>query len=135
MSPASGLDEALINKITVCKYRRGDGPALHTTDCSVCLGEFHDGESLRLLPKCSHAFHQQCIDTWLKSHSNCPLCRSNITFVAVEVAPPEPEGCAPGAGEADRWGSRDGRGDPAARAGGANRGDGGRVRTVTRTAV
>ncbi|VAH36372.1 unnamed protein product [Triticum turgidum subsp. durum] len=102
VSPASGLDEALINKITVCKYRRGDGPALHTTDCSVCLGEFHDGESLRLLPKCSHAFHQQCIDTWLKSHSNCPLCRSNITFVAVEVAPPEPEGCAPGAGEADR---------------------------------
>lgn len=96
VSPASGLDETLINKITVCKYRRGDGSALHTTDCSVCLGEFHDGESLRLLPKCSHAFHQQCIDTWLKSHSNCPLCRSNITFAAVEVAPPEPEGCAPG---------------------------------------
>ena len=41
----------------------------------------------------------------------------------------------PDAGEADRWGSRDGRGDPAARAGGTNRGDGGRVRTVTRTAV
>ncbi|KAF7018291.1 unnamed protein product [Triticum aestivum] len=102
VSPASGLDEALINKITVCKYRRGDGPVLHTTDCSVCLGEFHDGESLRLLPKCSHAFHQQCIDTWLKSHSNCPLCRSNISFVAVEVAPPEPEGRAPGPGETDR---------------------------------
>lgn len=93
--PASGLDETLINKITVCKYRRGDA-FVHITDCSVCLGEFHDGESLRLLPKCSHAFHQQCIDTWLKSHSNCPLCRSNITFVAVEVVPPEPEGCAPG---------------------------------------
>nr|BAJ85765.1 predicted protein [Hordeum vulgare subsp. vulgare] len=96
VSPASGLDETLINKIAVCKYRRGEGPVLHTTDCSVCLGEFHDGESLRLLPKCSHAFHQQCIDTWLKSHSNCPLCRSNITFVAVEVAPQDPEGCAPG---------------------------------------
>lgn len=91
VSPSSGLDETLINKITVCKYRRGDG-FVHTTDCSVCLGEFHDGESLRLLPKCSHAFHQQCIDTWLKSHSNCPLCRSNITF---EVSP-EPELCVPG---------------------------------------
>ncbi|KAL5216709.1 hypothetical protein ABZP36_008110 [Zizania latifolia] len=92
VSPPSGLDETLINKITVCKYRRGDG-FVHTTDCSVCLGEFRDGESIRLLPKCRHAFHQQCIDTWLKSHSNCPLCRSNITFVTVGVASPEPEGC------------------------------------------
>ncbi|KQJ84301.1 E3 ubiquitin-protein ligase Os04g0590900 isoform X1 [Brachypodium distachyon] len=91
VSPSSGLDETLINKITVCKYRRGDG-FVNTTDCSVCLGEFHDGESLRLLPKCSHAFHQQCIDTWLKSHSNCPLCRSNITFVSVGAVSPEPEG-------------------------------------------
>ncbi|KAG8066030.1 hypothetical protein GUJ93_ZPchr0004g39897 [Zizania palustris] len=91
VSPPSGLDETLINKITVCKYRRGDG-FVHTTDCSVCLGEFRDGESLRLLPKCSHPFHQQCIDTWLKSHSNCPLCRSNITFVTVGVASTEPDG-------------------------------------------
>ena len=95
VSPSSGLDETLINKITVCKYRRGDG-FVHTTDCSVCLGEFHDGESLRLLPKCSHAFHQQCIDTWLKSHSNCPLCRSNITFVADGEVSPEPVLCTPG---------------------------------------
>ncbi|CAM0903090.1 unnamed protein product [Alopecurus aequalis] len=95
VSPSSGLDETLINKITVCKYRRGD-VFVHTTDCSVCLGEFHDGESLRLLPKCSHAFHQQCIDTWLKSHSNCPLCRSNITFFGDGEVSPEPVLCAPG---------------------------------------
>ncbi|KAJ1272538.1 hypothetical protein BS78_06G209600 [Paspalum vaginatum] len=100
VSPSTGLDETLISKITLCKYKRGDA-SVHTTDCSVCLGEFRDGESLRLLPKCSHAFHQQCIDKWLKSHSNCPLCRSNITFIAVGmtgmVATPEPEGRGPGA--------------------------------------
>lgn len=50
--------------------------------CTVCLGEFHDGELLRLLPKCGHAFHVSCIDTWLRAHANCPLCR------AVVVAPP-----------------------------------------------
>lgn len=94
VSPASGLDETLISKITLCRYKRGD-TLIHTTDCSVCLGEFRDGESLRLLPKCSHAFHQQCIDKWLKSHSNCPLCRSNITFVTIETVTPEPEGCGP----------------------------------------
>ncbi|XP_062226583.1 E3 ubiquitin-protein ligase Os04g0590900-like [Phragmites australis] len=95
VSPSSGLDETLISKITLCKYKRGDA-FVHTTDCSVCLGEFRDGESLRLLPKCSHAFHQQCIDKWLKSHSNCPLCRANITFVTVGLATQEPESCGPG---------------------------------------
>ncbi|KAL6911858.1 hypothetical protein ACP4OV_000663 [Aristida adscensionis] len=93
VTPSDGLDETLINKITVCKYKRGDG-FVDSTDCSVCLGEFRDGESLRLLPKCSHAFHLPCIDTWLKSHSNCPLCRCNIAFVAVGVVPPEPERAA-----------------------------------------
>lgn len=48
------------------------------TDCSVCLSEFQQDDTLRLLPKCSHAFHIQCIDRWLKSHTNCPLCRAPI---------------------------------------------------------
>ncbi|KAJ4728647.1 putative Ring finger protein [Melia azedarach] len=78
----TGLDEALIKSITVCKYKKGDG-LIEGTDCSVCLSEFEEEESLRLLPKCSHAFHVPCIDTWLKSHSNCPLCRANIFFIGV----------------------------------------------------
>ncbi|XP_040985883.1 E3 ubiquitin-protein ligase Os04g0590900-like [Juglans microcarpa x Juglans regia] len=73
----AGLDEALIKSITVCKYKNGEG-LVEGTDCSVCLSEFEEDESIRLLPKCSHAFHLPCIDTWLKSHSNCPLCRANI---------------------------------------------------------
>ncbi|KAL3499929.1 hypothetical protein ACH5RR_039022 [Cinchona calisaya] len=77
---ANGSDEALIKSITVFKYKKIDG-LLEGTDCSVCLCEFQDDESLRLLPKCSNAFHVMCIDTWLKSHSNCPLCRSNIALI------------------------------------------------------
>ncbi|XP_058086140.1 E3 ubiquitin-protein ligase Os04g0590900-like [Magnolia sinica] len=73
----SGLDEALIKSIAVCKYKRGDG-LVDGTDCSVCLSEFQEDESLRLLPKCSHAFHVPCIDTWLKTHANCPLCRASV---------------------------------------------------------
>ncbi|EOA32520.1 hypothetical protein CARUB_v10015801mg [Capsella rubella] len=73
-----GLDESLIKSITVYKYRKTDG-FVESSDCSVCLSEFQENESLRLLPKCNHAFHVPCIDTWLKSHSNCPLCR---TFIA-----------------------------------------------------
>lgn len=73
-----GLDEGFIKSITVCKYKRDDG-LVESTDCSVCLSEFQEDESVRLLPKCNHAFHLPCIDTWLKSNSSCPLCRANIT--------------------------------------------------------
>ena len=52
--------------------------AVDGSDCAVCLGEFQDKEMLRLLPKCNHAFHVSCIDTWLQSHVNCPICRSMI---------------------------------------------------------
>lgn len=82
----AGLDDALIKSITVCKYNKGDG-LIEGTDCSVCLSEFEEDESVRLLPKCSHAFHVHCIDTWLKNHSNCPLCRSTIFFIG--ASPPQ----------------------------------------------
>ncbi|KVI06827.1 RING-H2 finger protein ATL54-like [Cynara cardunculus var. scolymus] len=69
-----GLQPAVINSITVVKFKKGDR-LIDGTDCSVCLSEFEDDESLRLLPKCNHVFHIPCIDTWLRSHTNCPLCR------------------------------------------------------------
>lgn len=52
-----------------------DDPPL---ECAVCLSEFEDNETGRILPKCNHAFHVECIDMWLLSHSNCPLCRAPI---------------------------------------------------------
>lgn len=87
---AGGLDEALIKSITVFKYKKCEGLLTEKTDCSVCLSEFQEDESLRLLPKCSHAFHVMCIDTWLKSHSNCPLCRAHITFSNASPPPLPP---------------------------------------------
>lgn len=77
-SANSGLDEALIKSITVCKYNKRGG-LVEGHDCSVCLSEFEENEDLRLLPKCNHAFHLPCIDTWLKSHATCPLCRASVT--------------------------------------------------------
>lgn len=59
--------------------------------CSICLGEILEDDTLRLLPKCSHAFHVACIDTWLKSQSNCPLCRANIVSTFAQPASPPPQ--------------------------------------------
>ncbi|XP_022751112.1 RING-H2 finger protein ATL51-like [Durio zibethinus] len=72
-----GLQQSVIDSITVFKYKKHEG-LIEGTECSVCLNEFQEDESLRLLPKCSHAFHLPCIDTWLRSHKNCPLCRAPV---------------------------------------------------------
>lgn len=84
----TGLDEAIIKTITVCNYQKGQG-LIEGTECAVCLTEFQENESLRLLPKCNHAFHLPCIDTWLKSQSNCPLCRANV-IPSPHPSPPPP---------------------------------------------
>jgi hypothetical protein len=80
-----GLQQSVIDSITVLKYRKNEG-LFDGTECSVCLGEFQEEESLKLLPKCSHAFHVPCIDTWLRSHKNCPLCRAPVVNDAAEVS-------------------------------------------------
>ncbi|KAK4563915.1 hypothetical protein RGQ29_006126 [Quercus rubra] len=85
-----GLQPSVISSIRVCKYKSGDG-LVEGTECSVCLGEFEEDESLRLLPKCSHAFHIPCIDTWLRSHTNCPMCRAPIINSTSMTPVPEPD--------------------------------------------
>ncbi|KAM3193719.1 hypothetical protein ACQJBY_070383 [Aegilops geniculata] len=76
-----GLDEKAIESIALTRYRSGAGMLGAAADCSVCLGEFLDGELLRLLPKCGHAFHVPCIGTWLRAHVSCPLCRADVVVL------------------------------------------------------
>ncbi|KAK8940636.1 RING-H2 finger protein ATL52 [Platanthera zijinensis] len=82
-----GLDEGTISSIASLLYRSGDG-VVDGRDCSVCLGEFRDGELVRLLPKCKHAFHLPCIDRWLRSHVSCPLCRAPIVPLSADPGSP-----------------------------------------------
>ncbi|XP_048128617.1 RING-H2 finger protein ATL80-like [Rhodamnia argentea] len=51
------------------------GAARFPVECAICLGEFSEGDEVRLLPQCGHGFHVGCIDQWLRSHSSCPSCR------------------------------------------------------------
>ncbi|KAL6012278.1 hypothetical protein ACLOJK_002756 [Asimina triloba] len=73
----SGVDLALIDALPIFLYKSVVG-FKHPFDCAVCLTEFHTDDKLRLLTKCCHAFHLDCIDTWLMSHSTCPLCRGSL---------------------------------------------------------
>ncbi|KAI3748075.1 hypothetical protein L6452_10929 [Arctium lappa] len=75
----SGLDQAFIDTLPVFMYTQVVGTNYKQSfDCAVCLSEFNEMDKLRLLPTCSHAFHINCIDTWLLSNSTCPLCRNTL---------------------------------------------------------
>ncbi|KAK7347183.1 hypothetical protein VNO80_21710 [Phaseolus coccineus] len=74
----SGLDQALIDALPVFRYQDLLG-SKEPFDCAVCLCEFSEDDKLRLLPMCTHAFHMNCLDTWLLSNSTCPLCRASLS--------------------------------------------------------
>lgn len=77
---ARGLDASVIETFPTFTYAEvkdhqiGKG----ALECAVCLNEFEDDETLRLIPKCDHVFHPECIDAWLQSHDTCPVCRADL---------------------------------------------------------
>ncbi|XP_010509679.1 PREDICTED: E3 ubiquitin-protein ligase ATL9-like [Camelina sativa] len=79
-STARGLDAEAIESFPTFLYsevkavRIGKGGA----ECAVCLCEFEDDETLRMMPPCCHVFHTDCVDVWLSDHSTCPLCRADL---------------------------------------------------------
>lgn len=77
---ARGLDPEIMGTFPTFVYSTVKGLKLGTgsLECAVCLNEFEDNEKLRLIPKCDHVFHADCIDVWLVSHSTCPVCRANL---------------------------------------------------------
>ncbi|KAL2524675.1 Receptor-like proteiny region [Abeliophyllum distichum] len=46
--------------------------------CVICLEDYRDGESLKILP-CQHDFHVGCVNSWLtKWATSCPVCKHDI---------------------------------------------------------
>ncbi|KAL9242285.1 hypothetical protein vseg_016302 [Gypsophila vaccaria] len=73
----SGIDPIIIESLPVFRFGSLSGQT-NGLECAVCLNRFEPEEILRLLPKCKHAFHVECVDTWLDAHSTCPLCRFRV---------------------------------------------------------
>ncbi|EOY02005.1 Zinc finger-like protein [Theobroma cacao] len=47
---------------------------LEAENCVICLEELKVGSNASRMP-CSHTFHGDCIDEWLKQSHYCPICR------------------------------------------------------------
>jgi hypothetical protein len=45
--------------------------------CSICLEDFEHGQKRKTL-QCLHGFHDVCIDKWLKTSRNCPVCKFDV---------------------------------------------------------
>ena len=73
-----GLDPSVLKSLAVLVFQPEEFK--EGLECAVCLSEIVEGEKLRLLPKCNHGFHVDCIDMWFHSHSTCPLCRNPVAF-------------------------------------------------------
>ncbi|KAK8965020.1 E3 ubiquitin-protein ligase ATL6 [Platanthera guangdongensis] len=91
----NGLDRVVLESIPTLVYAEvqehkiGKG----ALECAICLNEFENDETIRLLTKCDHVFHQECIDVWLDIHVTCPVCRTNYTdFSSADFTPKIPAG-------------------------------------------
>ncbi|GMJ14098.1 TOXICOS EN LEVADURA 2 [Hibiscus trionum] len=76
IAASRGLDERVLKSLPVFTFSQTKPDSV--LECAVCLSEFEEGESGRVLPKCNHSFHSECIDMWFHSHSTCPLCRTSV---------------------------------------------------------
>lgn len=48
--------------------------------CAICLNEFFDEVSGRILP-CLHIFHDVCIDSWTLYKNICPICKRTLLII------------------------------------------------------
>ncbi|KAJ3279754.1 hypothetical protein HK104_001183 [Borealophlyctis nickersoniae] len=64
--------------------------------CTICLGQYMDGDELRIL-KCRHGFHKDCVDQWLVTcHNSCPICRGKGVESTTNNNNSEPSGARDG---------------------------------------
>ena len=79
VAATGGMDESTIEMYP--KTLIGESgrliPKSDYNSCPICLTEYQPKDIVRTLPNCSHYFHANCIDEWLRLNTTCPLCRNS----------------------------------------------------------
>lgn len=70
-----------------CLYYRDTGGGIFSSKeqdddsikgCVICIEDFVPNTEVLVTP-CNHMFHEECIIPWVKSHGQCPICRSALS--------------------------------------------------------
>ncbi|PUZ62950.1 hypothetical protein GQ55_3G027700 [Panicum hallii var. hallii] len=72
--------DAAVARLEKRTFRAGGDGGGGVTECSICFGDFVDGEEVSVMP-CplrGHEFHPECITKWLGTSNTCPLCRHGL---------------------------------------------------------
>lgn len=81
----SDLESVDVATIPTMKYHHEAFHSKEDARCSICLDDYEDRETLRVMPACLHNFHLTCIDVWLEMHSTCPICRLPLNSIALQI--------------------------------------------------
>ncbi|KAL1307499.1 NEP1-interacting protein 1 [Arachis ipaensis] len=73
----TGMAQSVILNLPFQKFK--SKKLMYMSSCSICFQDFEDEELIRILPKCGHIFHLQCIDKWLIQQGSCPMCRTHVS--------------------------------------------------------
>lgn len=77
-----GLEPLAVANFPTKKYSDAFFSFAEDTQCTVCLSEYREEDTLRILPLCGHYFHATCIDIWFQQQSTCPVCRISLRETA-----------------------------------------------------
>ncbi|CAN8290334.1 unnamed protein product [Cochlearia groenlandica] len=71
----AGLDSKIIESFPEFPYSVRDKG---NDKCAICLIDYMDDDTMRLITTCNHFFHTICIDLWFELHKTCPVCRREL---------------------------------------------------------
>jgi hypothetical protein len=54
--------------------------------CSICLSDFVQNERVKVIPRCGHTFHEDCLENWLQKRFRCPNCNTEILMENAGIA-------------------------------------------------
>ncbi|KAL3926833.1 MAG: hypothetical protein SGARI_005485 [Bacillariaceae sp.] len=72
----------LIDRLKQCRQ--------YSDTCCICFETFKEAEPIRVLPKCHHELHVECLDKWVYTFAttpsklghepSCPMCKAELTM-------------------------------------------------------
>lgn len=77
---APGIPEHILNLIPCHRVGANRRLLRDGVQCRICLLPYDPAQYVKKLPKCTHYFHRDCIDTWLQNHRECPIDGTEISL-------------------------------------------------------